>query len=194
MMPLLLVSLYEFKQFLQIVLWIAVPLTVIAVGMTIYLHYRRRKKPADDTEHPFDATGWTLALAGSSDQPEPAPAPLQALPDWLASSNPDNTTLLKKYEAEVRRYREDYFLLKEDYKELEYKYEDLRNKAYNAQGNGHEEKPLTESEKAKLQQQVRDAEQAVVNAKAEIEKLQSCFSQQIEEMGQQHQRERTISG
>ncbi|MGN6419167.1 MAG: hypothetical protein ACTHMC_16835 [Pseudobacter sp.] len=191
-MILLLVSLYEFKQFLQIVLWIAVPLTVIAVGMTIYLHYRRRKKlPDNDVSHPLDTSGWKLAMAGSSDPSDPVPAAPQVLPDWLASSNPENTTLLKKYEAEVRKYREDYAILKEDYKDLEYKYEDLRNKAYNGkQHQSENEKPLTEAERDKLQQQVRDAEQAVVHAKAEIEKLQTCFSQQVEEMGSQHREEK----
>ncbi|QEC45566.1 hypothetical protein [Pseudobacter ginsenosidimutans] len=191
MMSLLLVSLYEFKQFLQIVLWIAVPLTVVAVGMTIYLHYRRRKKPAEaDTGHPLlDASEWKLALAGSSAGTGPVSS--EPLPDWLASSNPDNTTLLKKYEAEVRRYKEDYATLKEDYKELEFKYEDLRNKAYNGKhSNEGDEKPLSTQEKEKLQQQLRDAEQAVVNAKAEIEKLQACFSQQVDELGGQHRQEK----
>ncbi|MBO9632407.1 MAG: hypothetical protein J7578_04770 [Chitinophagaceae bacterium] len=189
MKPLLLVSLYEFKQFLQIVLWIAVPLTVVAVGMTIYLHYRRRKKPADTDAEPLDVSTFRLALAGSS--PGSDPVPSDALPDWLASSNPDNTSLLKKYEAEVRKYREDYAVLKEDYKELEFKYEDLRNKAYNGkQVDKGEEKPLSASEKEKLQQQLRDAGLAVVNAKAEIEKLQTCFSQQVEELGSQHRQEK----
>lgn len=191
-MTLLLVSLYEFKQFLQIVLWIAVPLTVVAVGMTIYLHYRRRKKlPDDHVSNPLDTSTWKLAMAGSSEPTDPIPPAPQVLPDWLASSNPENTTLLKKYEAEVRKYREDYAILKEDYKELEYKYEDLRNKAYN--GKRHDDandKPLTDQERDKLQQQVRDAELAVVNAKAEIEKLQTCFSQQVEEMGSQHRQEK----
>lgn len=191
MKPLLLVSLYEFKQFLQIVLWIAVPLTVIAVGMTIYLHYRRRKKPADtDVDaDPLDTSKFRLALAGSS--PGSDPVSSDALPDWLASSNPDNTSLLKKYEAEVRKYREDYAILKEDYKELEFKYEDLRNKAYNGKKtDSGEEKPLSANEKEKLHQQLKDAELAVVNAKAEIEKLQTCFSQQVEELGSQHRQEK----
>lgn len=188
MMSLLLVSLYEFKQFLQIVLWIAVPLTVIAVGMTVYLHYRRRKKPAGtENDHPLNPSEWTLALAGSSSGADPVSS--DALPDWLASSNPDNINLLKKYEAEVRRYKEDYATLKEDYKELEFKYEDLRNKAYNGKQPA-DEKPLSVQEKEKLQQQLREAEQAVVNAKAEIEKLQTCFSQQLEEMGSQHRQEK----
>ncbi|NML23142.1 hypothetical protein HHL16_19855 [Pseudoflavitalea sp. G-6-1-2] len=190
MMLYLLVSLYEFKQFLQIVLWIAVPLTVVAVGMTVYLHYRRRKRLTEtqDIEDPLDTTQWKLALAGASEPSTSATS--EPLPDWLASSNPDNTTLLKKYEAEVRRYKEDYNTLKEDFKELEFKYEDLRNKAYNGAKPSAEEKPLSEKEKDDLKKQLQDAEQAVVNARAEIEKLQSCFSQQVEELGGQHRKEK----
>jgi chromosome segregation ATPase len=172
MMSLLLVSLYEFKQFLQIVLWIAVPLTVIAVGMTVYLHYRRRKKPVGTVhDHPLDPSEWTLALAGSSSGTDPVSS--EALPDWLASSNPDNINLLKKYEAEVRRYKEDYATLKEDYKELEFKYEDLLNKAYNGRQSGADDKAFSAQEKEKLQQQLREAEQALVNAKAEIASLRA---------------------
>jgi chromosome segregation ATPase len=135
MMPLLLlVSLYEFRQFLQIVLWIAVPATLIAIGLTIFFHYRRKKKQ-EGLELAFhDENSWSekllknpasssLVQAVASDHPE-------GLPDWLASANPDNTPLLKKYEHEVRRYRENYALLEQDFRELEDKYAELRNKAY----------------------------------------------------------------
>ena len=44
MSTLLLVSLYEFKLFLQIVLWIAIPGTILAIVITTILHYRRKKK------------------------------------------------------------------------------------------------------------------------------------------------------
>ncbi len=134
-MPLLLlVSLYEFRQFLQIVLWIAVPATLIAIGLTIFFHYRRKKKQ-DGLELAFhDENGWSEKLSTT-----PASSPVlqatageqpEALPDWLASANPDNTSLLKKYEHELRRYRENYGILEQDFRELEGRYTDLRNKAY----------------------------------------------------------------
>ena len=63
MMSTLLVSLYEFKQFLQIVLWIALPGTLIAVVITTYLHYRRKKK---NEEFP-DENEFQLALASSTE-------------------------------------------------------------------------------------------------------------------------------
>jgi len=49
-MRLLLVSLYEFGQFLQIVLWIALPMAVLSVLITTYLHYRKRRKLTDPVQ------------------------------------------------------------------------------------------------------------------------------------------------
>jgi hypothetical protein len=43
-MLLLLVNLYEFGQFLRILLWISVPMMVIAMLVTTWLHYRRKQK------------------------------------------------------------------------------------------------------------------------------------------------------
>ena len=132
---LLLVSFYEFRQFLQIVLWIAVPATLIAIGLTIFFHYRRKKKQEELGLAFNDNDSWAENLSGT-----PASATVvktttsetpEGLPDWLASANPDNTPLLKKYEHEVRRYRENYAILEQEFRELEGKYTDLRNKAYN---------------------------------------------------------------
>lgn len=125
MLTLLLVSLYEFKQFLQIVLWIAIPGTVIAALVTTWLHFRRKKALADQ---PDLLDNERLAIAGDMGQ----------LPDWLASADPDNTSLLKKYEREVRRYKDNYSTLEQDYRDLEQKYTDLLNKAYHNDQNGNE--------------------------------------------------------
>ncbi len=125
MLTLLFVSLYEFKQFLQIVLWIAIPGTVIAALVTTWLHFRRKKALANQ---PDLLDNERLAIAGDMGQ----------LPDWLASGDPDNTSLLKKYEREVRRYKENYGTLEQDYRELEQKYADLLNKAYHHDQNDNE--------------------------------------------------------
>lgn len=120
-MPLLMfVSLYEFRQFLNIVLWIAVPATLIAVLITVFLHYRRRKNQLAPEAALEEGNNWQTLIT----------EPSENLPDWLASANPDNATLLKKYEREVRRYRENYATLEQEFRELEEKYTDLRNKAY----------------------------------------------------------------
>lgn len=117
MSTLLLVSLYEFKQFLQIVLWIAIPGTIVAIIVTTVFHYRRKKRLALEPEPEF-AEQARLMLSGSD------------IPDWLASGNPDNTSLLKKYEREIRKYKEDYHTLEQEFRSLEEKYADLLNKAY----------------------------------------------------------------
>ena len=44
----LLVNLYEFGQFLRILLWISVPMIIVAMLVTTWLHYRRRRKMQDE--------------------------------------------------------------------------------------------------------------------------------------------------
>ncbi|HEY4334610.1 MAG TPA: hypothetical protein VGM89_01900 [Puia sp.] len=47
-MYLLLISLYEFGQFLRIILWISVPLVVVSMLVTTWLHYRSRRRTPDE--------------------------------------------------------------------------------------------------------------------------------------------------
>ncbi|WP_431215558.1 hypothetical protein ACQ86N_13235 [Puia sp. P3] len=47
-MHLLLVNLYEFGLFLRILLWISVPLIVVALLLTTWLHYRSRRRGVDE--------------------------------------------------------------------------------------------------------------------------------------------------
>ena len=129
MSTLLLVSLYEFKLFLQIVLWIAIPGTILAIVITTILHYRREKRLALEPEPEFAGHASLLMSSGGE---------IGQLPDWLASGNPDNTNLLKKYEREIRRYKEDYNNLEQDFRSLEEKYGDLLNKAYHNDQSGNE--------------------------------------------------------
>jgi peptidoglycan hydrolase CwlO-like protein len=128
MLTLLLVSLYEFKLFLQIVLWIAIPGTILAIVITTILHYRRKKRLALEPEPEFAGPASMLMSSGEIGQ----------LPDWLASGNPENTNLLKKYEREIRRYKDDYNNLEQDFRALEEKYGDLLNKAYHNDQSGNE--------------------------------------------------------
>lgn len=199
-MPLLLlVSLYEFRQFLQIVLWIAVPATLIAVFLTIFFHYRRKKKQ-EGLELAFhDETSWSEKLQrnpAASSLTQAAGESPEGLPDWLASANPDNTPLLKKYEHEVRRYRENYALLEQDFRELEEKYADLRNKAY------HTDKEADTTLVTQLQkdikgykEKIRQLQQAAVvnNATDEVaaSSLQATVQQLQEDLRlQQEEKER----
>lgn len=141
MLTLLLVSLYEFKQFLQIVLWIAIPGTILAIILTTILHYRRKKRLALEPEPELALEEARMMMSGDISQ----------LPDWLASSDPENTPLLKKYEREIRRYKENYSTLEQDYRELEDKYADLLNKAYHNDHNDHSDTEALDN----LQQEIK---------------------------------------
>ncbi len=167
---LLLVSFYEFRQFLQIVLWIAVPATLIAIGLTIFFHYRRKKKQEELGLAFNDNNSWAENLSGT-----PASATIvktatsetpEGMPDWLASANPDNTSLLKKYEHEVRRYRENYAILEQEFRELEGKYTDLRNKAYNGD----------KDTDTKLVAELQQAEQHLQQVQEENNRLQQLVA------------------
>ena len=45
-MSLLVVTSFEFLQFLKIVMWITIPLIIISMLMVTFWHYRRKKKEA----------------------------------------------------------------------------------------------------------------------------------------------------
>ena len=44
----LLINLYEFGQFLRILLWISVPLVIVSMLVTTWLHYRRKRRVPDE--------------------------------------------------------------------------------------------------------------------------------------------------
>src|SRR5258708_27972681 len=44
----LLINLYEFGQFLRILLWISVPLVVLSMLVTTWLHYRRKRRTPEE--------------------------------------------------------------------------------------------------------------------------------------------------
>jgi hypothetical protein len=172
----LLVSLYEFKQFLQIVLWIALPATLLAVLATTILHYRRKKKRGN-IEPAYIETGFRTVMSGNTDQ----------LPDWLASSDPDNTSLLKKYEQEIRRYKENYSTLEQDYKEIEGKYSDLLNKAYQYE---KQDDGLVNNLEEEIKGYKAQLQDALKKPQEEADKMQRYFSEQLEILGRQHEQEK----
>jgi chromosome segregation ATPase len=165
MLGFLLVSMYELKQFLQIVLWIAIPGTIIAFMVTTFFHYKRKKKSAEGGEPAYmENGGFHTVVATESNGGN------QPVPDWLASgSNPDNQPLIKKYEQEVRRYRENYATLEQDFRELEGKYSDLLNKAYSTEKQNDDSSARIQLEingyKLKVTQLQQALETAQANAK-----------------------------
>jgi chromosome segregation ATPase len=167
MLGFLLVSMYEFKQFLQIVLWIAIPGTIIAFMVTTFFHYKRKKKIAEGGEPAYmENGGFHTVVATEANGNNPG-----QVPDWLASgTNPDNPPLIKKYEQEVRRYRENYATLEQDFRELEGKYADLLNKAYSTEKQNDDANSLIQLEingyKLKVSQLQQALETAQANARA----------------------------
>jgi chromosome segregation ATPase len=164
MLRFLLVSMYELKQFLQIVLWIAIPGTIIAFLVTTFFHYKRKKKIAEGAEPAYmEGGGFHTVMAAD-------PNGSNQVPDWLASgTNPDNQPLIKKYEQEVRRYRENYATLEQDFRELEGKYSDLLNKAYSTEKQNDDVNTRLQLElngyKLKITQLQQALESAQANAK-----------------------------
>jgi chromosome segregation ATPase len=192
MLRFLLVSMYELKQFLQIVLWIAIPGTVIAFLVTTFFHYKRKKRSAEGAEPAYmEGGGFHTVVATEPDSNT-------QVPDWLASgANPDNQPLIKKYEQEVRRYRENYATLEQDFRELEGKYSDLLNKAYSTEKqnddsssrlqleiNGYKLKVTqlqqaldTAQSNAKLVQGEQQVPEALAQSQQQVQQLQDTIQQ-----------------
>ena len=160
MLRFLLVSMYELKQFLQIVLWIAIPGTVIAFLVTTLFHYKRKKKGIDEAEPAYmEGVGFHTVVAAETSN--------QQAPDWLVSgTNPDNQPLIKKYEQEVRRYRENYATLEQDFRELEGKYADLMNKAYSSEKQSGDDTARLQQEVSGYKLKVSQLQQALDEAQS----------------------------
>jgi hypothetical protein len=71
-MHLLTISFYEFGQFLRILLWIFLPLFVIVLLVTTYIHHRRRLR---ESVIFLETEGLVLAMeAGNSELPQEGPS------------------------------------------------------------------------------------------------------------------------
>jgi chromosome segregation ATPase len=167
MLGFLLVSMYELKQFLQIVLWIAIPGTVIAFLVTTFFHYKRKKRNAEGAEPAYMEGGGFHTVVATE------PTGDSQVPDWLASgANPDNQPLIKKYEQEVRRYRENYATLEQDFRELEGKYSDLLNKAYSTEKQNDDSNTRIQLEINGYKLKVTQLQQALETAQANARLVQ----------------------
>ncbi|HUP12787.1 MAG TPA: hypothetical protein VM187_11255, partial [Niastella sp.] len=205
MLGFLLVSMYEFKQFLQIVLWIAIPGTIIAFMVTTFFHYKRKKRIAEGGEPAYMENGGFHTVVATEPNGNNQN---QVVPDWLVSgTNPDNQPLIKKYEQEVRRYRENYATLEQDFRELEGKYSDLLNKAYSTEKqtddtnnriqleiNGYKLKVSqlqqaleTAQENARVNQGVQQVPEALAHSQLQVQTLQDTVSQLQEKLRTQQE-------
>ena len=167
MLGFLLVSMYELKQFLQIVLWIAIPGTVIAFLVTTFFHYKRKKRNAEGAEPAYMEGGGFHTVVATEPNGD------GQVPDWLASgANPDSQPLIKKYEQEVRRYRENYATLEQDFRELEGKYSDLLNKAYSTEKQNDDSSTRVQLEINGYKLKVTQLQQALDTAQANARLVQ----------------------
>jgi hypothetical protein len=106
------ISFEELKDFFTIVLWISIPIVLIASGVAVYLHYRKKNKDTD----------FGLAYA--------SPGSMYMTGGDGASKHDgyDKTELgmlLRKYEQDIEHHLETHEQLKEEFNELEEKYMQL---------------------------------------------------------------------
>src|SRR5882757_472690 len=115
------VNLYEFGQFLQILLWISLPMVLIALLVTTYLHYRRKRKQKNE-EAPLP--GYAPAgdrLANGLLIGEPA----AALPEENGNAYRGLLWMKDKYEQYRHQNDRKYENLKEELARSEHKYLEL---------------------------------------------------------------------
>jgi len=136
----LLISLYEFGQFLRILLWISVPLVIFSMLVTTWLHYRRKRQLPDELLLSLDGMEGAEGLAvlpvllstaeinGNGQEPVEAPgAAMGAPPDPDEKENIYKGILWMKEKYEQYRDMADrrYDQLKEELARTEKKYQDL---------------------------------------------------------------------
>ncbi len=153
-MYLLELSLYEFRQFLQIVLWISVPLVIVSVSVTTFLHYRRKKKKAQDAlpDNEYELTQLN---------------PVQPLPS-MSNKAGENEELIKQYEQQLRQGRDKYHTLERSFRRLQENYSSVLSGAKDEGSNGEALQDLKEKVKTyelKIEQLQQALEYMENNAK-----------------------------
>jgi chromosome segregation ATPase len=114
-MLLLLASLEDFKFILQIVLWIAIPVILVATGIVYFLHYRKQKKETAFRLKRLESRNTDLAQSAMHNEE------MHALPDL----GYEGEQLIKKYRKEIKNTSEKYDLLKREFGRLEERYMEL---------------------------------------------------------------------
>lgn len=123
------ISLYEFGQFLRILLWIFLPMAMLTMLITTWLHYRRRRGGEGMI---FSVEGFGPSQEGSGERPASAGGASGTVEEDAQDPDPGNENMYRgilwmkeKYE----RFRElsdaRYDQLKEELHRSEKKYQDL---------------------------------------------------------------------
>jgi len=118
------ISLFELGQFLRIFLWIFLPIFILSILITSYIHYRKRRKKKEQENAvarlPFDRDDHAVPdrfYSNADARPEDGNSAYRGLL-WLKD----------KYERERERSTAKYMQLKEEHKQLKEKFEELEDR------------------------------------------------------------------
>lgn len=109
------ISFEELKDFFTIVLWISIPIVLIASAVAVYLHYRKKKNNAD----------FGLAYSGSGDMHMSA---MEGVSRQEYYDKEEMAMLIKKYEQDIEYHLETHQQLKHEFNDLEEKYMQILTK------------------------------------------------------------------
>jgi uncharacterized coiled-coil protein SlyX len=118
------ISFEELKDFFTIVLWISIPIVLIASGVAIYLHYRKKKNNPD----------FGLAYSGPGDMP--MSAAMEGVSQQNYYDKEEMGALIKKYEQDIEYHIETHQQLKHEFNDLEEKYMQLLTKINGGEKSG----------------------------------------------------------
>lgn len=100
--------LMEFAKFLKIISWIMLPVLLAIIAITIFFHYRRKRKQDDNGQHKLDDV---LSLAAGEHTSKPGAYVLF-----------DHSGLIRQYKNKLSYNHAKYTALKHDFDKLERKY------------------------------------------------------------------------
>ncbi|WP_188929018.1 hypothetical protein [Puia dinghuensis] len=191
-MSLLLISLYEFGQFLRILLWIFIPLVIVSMLVTTFLHYRRKRRLPEDLElllsfEGLEGSEGLLAAAKMTGNGREAREEGSQAPKGEAEEPEDREKIYKgilwmkeKYEQyrdmADRRYEE----LKEELSRTEKKYQDLLESGVRPAGETPEsgkEGPLSEVEQASYPDMLEEKNQHIAFLQQQLDNRIKIFHQ-----------------
>jgi chromosome segregation ATPase len=150
------ISFEELRDFFTIILWITIPIIVVASGIAAYFHFRKKR-----TNQFF-----SLAYAGSEGSTTVASKP-DGSAGWQDHYDKSELMLLlKKYEQDIELHMDTQEQLKQEFNELEEQYIQLQKKI---------DKQPKGSADAAINKQLADANDAVSNLQAKLKEYESSM-------------------
>jgi chromosome segregation ATPase len=151
--------LIEFAEFLQIISWIVLPVLFIAIGLTIFVHYRSRKKKKQSTGSPVADT----LLPSLESSPYPASGAYVLF---------DHSGLIRQYKNKLSYNHARYAALKQDFDKLELKYSAIINNTGDANKRSnkfnHPKKSEMENMNGQLQETIQKMNEEFATEKKEL--------------------------